>query len=179
LLDFMEIKRIVVGALQTNCYLLIDSGEAMVVDPGDEAEKIIGEIAKTGAAVKSIVNTHNHFDHIGANAELENRFGVKAKANLKEGDILDVGESRIRVVKTPGHAPEGICLFGDGFAIMGDTLFEDGFGRTDLAGGSSRDMAASLKKLDNLIPEGTAVYAGHGGIFTYRKGMALAWLDYL
>lgn len=175
----MEIKRIVVGQLQTNCYLLIDSGEAAVIDPGDEPQKIIDAIEKSGAKVKFIVNTHNHFDHIGANAELENKFGIKAKANLKEGDILDVGKSRMRVIKTPGHAPEGICLFGAGFAITGDTLFEDGFGRTDLAGGSNYDMAASLKRLDNLIPEGTAVYAGHGGIFTYRKGMALAWLDYL
>jgi len=175
----MEIKRVVVGVLQANCYLLIDGGELAVVDPGDEAEKITGEIAKTGAAVKFIVNTHNHFDHVGANTELENKFGIKAKANLKEGDVLAVGREKIKIVKTPGHTQDGICLFGDGFVISGDTLFEDGIGRTDLEGGSNGEMAASLKKLDDLIPDGATVYPGHGNIFKYKKEMALAWLDCL
>ncbi len=175
----MEIKRIVVGALQANCYLLIDGGELAVVDPGDEAEKITGEIAKTGAAMKFIVKTHDHFDHIGANAELENKFGIKAKANLKEGDILDVGGEKIKIAKTPGHTQDGICLFGDDFVITGDTLFEDGIGRTDLEGGSGGQMAASLEKLDALIPGGAAVYPGHGNAFTYKKGMALKYLQWI
>ena len=175
----MEIKKITVGALQTNCYLLIDSGEAMVVDPGDEARRIIDEIAKTGAAVKLIINTHNHFDHIGANVGLEEKFGIEAKGDFQEGDILKVGKSKLKIVKTPGHAPESVCLFGDGFVISGDTLFDGGIGRTDLPGGSGAQMAASLKKLDALIPDGAAVYPGHGDVFIYRKGMAREWLDYL
>jgi glyoxylase-like metal-dependent hydrolase (beta-lactamase superfamily II) len=175
----MDIKKIIVGQLQTNCYLLIDGGELAAVDPGDEAPRIIAEIGKTGAAVKYIINTHCHFDHIGANAALENEFGVKASANLKEGDVLAIGKSQVSVVKTPGHTPEGICLFGAGFVISGDTLFDGGIGRTDLAGGSNKEMAASLKKLDDLIPEGAMVYPGHGDIFTYEKGAALRWIRYL
>lgn len=175
----MEIKKIVVGQLETNCYLLTDSGELAVVDPGDEAQRLIGEIDKTGARVKLIVNTHNHFDHIGANGELEKKFGVKVAENLKEGNVLAVGESKLKIVETPGHSPESICLFGEGFVISGDTLFDNGIGRTDLPGGSDKDMARSLEKLDRLIPEGAAVYPGHGDIFMYKKGMALAWVEYL
>ena len=174
----MEIKKITVGALQTNCYLLIDDGEAVIVDPGDEAPRIIGEVVKTGARVKSIVNTHDHFDHTGANADLERAFGLKI-TKLKDGEVLAAGGSKLKIVRTPGHTPESVCLFGDGFVISGDTLFEDGFGRTDLDGGSNEKMAASLKKLDKLIPEGVTVYPGHGNIFKYAKGMTAEWLDYL
>jgi len=165
----MEIKKIVVGSLQTNCYLLASNGESAVIDPGDEAQKIIGEVAKIGAELKLIINTHNHFDHIGANAELEEEFRVPIRMNLKDGEILAVGGSELKVVQTPGHTPESVCLFGEEFVISGDTLFADGFGRTDLDGGSNEDMALSLKKLDGMIPEGTMVYPGHGDIFKYKK----------
>jgi len=175
----MEIKKIVVGQLRTNCYFLIDNGELAVVDPGDEAQKLIGEIAKTGALVKVIINTHNHFDHVGANDELEKKFKVPIRANLKDGETLAVGESELEVVQTAGHTPESVCLFGDGFVISGDTLFADGFGRVDFPGGSEKEMGESLKKIDRLIPEATMVYPGHGDIFKYRKGMALEWLNYL
>lgn len=167
------------GPLQTNCYLLIDGGEMAVIDPGDEAQKIIAEIVKTGAVVKYIINTHNHFDHTGANSDLENKFKVGIWANLNEGQKLTVGKSQLRVVKTPGHTPESFCLFGAGFVISGDTLFKDGFGRTDLEGGSNRDMAVSLEKLDRMISQNLMVYPGHGDIFRYRKEMVLEWVNYL
>ena len=188
----MEIKKITVGALQTNCYLLISGGEAVIVDPGDETQKIAAEVAKSGATVKFIINTHNHFDHIGANDELKRKFGAKllidgnddndeirADGLLKDDDAIKLGSESLKIAVTPGHTKGSICLFGDGFVISGDTLFEDGFGRTDLPGGSNEEMAVSLKKLDKLIPEGTMVYPGHGNVFKYRKGMAVAWLDYL
>ena len=188
----MEIKKITVGPLQTNCYLLIDGREMAVVDPGDEAGKIIGEVEKIGDKVKFIINTHNHFDHIGANRELKEKFGVKilvhksdangevlADGFLAEGDILNIGKASVKIVETPGHTLGSICLFGGGFVISGDTLFEEGFGRTDLAGGSNKDMGASLRKLDQLIPEGATVYPGHGNAYRYKKGAALAWLEYL
>ncbi len=175
----MEIKRIAVGILQANCYLLVDGGEAAVIDPGDEPQKIIDAIEKSGAKVKFIANTHQHFDHIGANAAIAEKFGVEVMANLKDGDILAIGKLKLKVVETSGHTPDGICLAENGFVISGDTLFEDGIGRTDLEGGSDAQMAASLKKLDALIPDGAAVYPGHGDVFIYRKGMAREWLDYL
>ncbi len=175
----MIIEKIAVGILQANCYLLIDDNELAVVDPGDEARKIISEIEKTGAEVKFIINTHDHFDHIGANDQIAQKFGVKVLSELKEGDILTVGKSKLEVVKTPGHTPGGICLIGENFAISGDTLFEGNIGRTDLEGGSDRDMSASLKVIDKLISGGATVYPGHGESFQYKKGMALEFIDYL
>ena len=179
LLFFMKIEKIVVGMLRANCYLLVDGGEAAVIDPGDEPQKIIDAIEKSGAKLKFIANTHRHFDHIGANAAIAEKFGVEVMANLKDGDILAIGKLKLKVVETSGHTPDGICLAENGFVISGDTLFEDGIGRTDLEGGSDAQMAASLKKLDALIPDGAAVYPGHGDVFIYRKGMAREWLDYL
>jgi len=175
----MDIKRIIVGPLQTNCYLLVDSGELAVIDPGDNAAIIEKEILALAAKVKFIINTHNHFDHTGANTELKNKFGVKIVKNLKEGEILAVGNLKLKVVQTPGHTKNSICLLGGEFLFSGDTLFRDGIGRTDLEGGSDKDMAESLRKLDELTPQGFTVYPGHGDIFIYKKGMALMWLEYL
>lgn len=163
------------------------------VDPGDEAEKIAGEIDKTGAVCKFIINTHCHFDHIGADRFLKDKYGVPVmigeneKGNLdfvpdgylSAGKVLKIGNSALKIIITPGHTKGGICLFGQGVVFSGDTIFDGNIGRTDLAGGSSVQMAASLKKLDGLIPDGATVYPGHGDIFKYKKGMALAWLNYL
>ena len=189
----MEIKKITVGALQTNCYLVIDGGELAVVDPGDEAQKIADEIEKTGAVCKLIINTHGHFDHIGANRFLKDKYEVPAMAGenekgdldfvpdeyLKDGRTLKIGNSTLKIIATPGHTEGGICLFGKEVVFSGDTIFDGNIGRTDLAGGSNVQMAASLKELDGLIPDGATVYPGHGDIFKYKKGMALEWLDYL
>ncbi len=175
----MQINRLIVGLLQTNCYMLVDGGELAVIDPGSEAKKISKEIVKTGAKPKFIINTHGHADHTGANRELANEFAVKIISDLKENDILTIGKEKIIIVETPGHTSDGICLFGNGFVFSGDTIFADSIGRTDLESGSDSDMAASLEKLDKLIPEGTIVYPGHGDVFKYRKGMARAWLEYL
>lgn len=175
----MIIEKIVVGALRANCYLLIDGGEAAVIDPGDEARKIIDAIEKSGAKVKFVANTHCHFDHIGANDAVAEKFGAAVLADLNEEDILAVGKSKLKIVKTPGHTPDGVCFFGDDFVISGDTLFEDGIGRTDLPGGSDEQMISSLKKLDALIGDGMMVYPGHGDLFKYKKGAALRYLSYL
>lgn len=175
----MTIEKIAVGMLQANCYLLIDGEEAAVIDPGDDPQKIIDAIEKNGVKVKFVANTHRHFDHIGANAAIAGKFGVEILANLNDGDILAIGKSKLKVIKTPGHTPDGVCLAGDGFVISGDTLFEDGIGRTDLDGGSDEQMAASLKKLDALIADGATVYPGHGDAFTYKKGMALEYLRWI
>ena len=164
--------------LRANCYLLVDGGEAAVIDPGDEPRKIIDAIEKSGAKLKFIANTHRHFDHIGANAAVAEKFGVEVLANLNDGDILAIGKSKLKVVKTPGHTPDGVCFFGDGFVVSGDTLFEDGIGRTDLEGGSNGQMAASLKKLDALIPDGVIVHPGHGNAFIYKKGISLKYLQW-
>ena len=161
----MEIKTIKVGDLETNCYLLDSDKELIVIDPGDEAAKILEEIEKTGAKVKHIINTHHHFDHVLANKELTEKTGAKISAGLKEGDEIKIGRAVLRVIQTPGHAEESICLLGDKFIFTGDTLFKDGCGRTDLPGSSEEKMEESLKKLAKLLKPGMMVYPGHGSAF--------------
>jgi hydroxyacylglutathione hydrolase len=84
---------------------------------------------------------------------------------LKEGDEIKIGEDILKVLHTPGHTPGGISLLGDGFILTGDTLFKDGYGRTDLEGGSEKDLTDSLDRLSNLLKPGMMIYPGHGEPF--------------
>lgn len=167
----MEIKRLIVGALETNCYLLISQGELLIIDPGGEAEKILKEIEKTKAKPKYIINTHSHFDHISANKKVKEVSGAQILSNLKEGDKIKIGlgksPSILKVISTPGHTKDSICLLGKSFIFTGDTLFKDGYGRTDLPGGSQKELEESLRKLAKLLKPGMMVYPGHGEIFQY------------
>ena len=161
----MEIKTVKVGMLQTNCYLLVSEKELLVIDPGAEADRILEEIKKIAAKAKYIINTHNHFDHISANKEVKEKTGAEILVGLKEGDEIKIGKAFLKVLHTPGHAEESICLLGDDFIFTGDTLFKDGFGRTDLAGGSEEKMKESLERLSKLLKPGMMVYPGHGSAF--------------
>ena len=178
----MNIKFLVVGPLLTNCYLLFSKEEFLIIDPGGDAWKILDEIKKTKAVLKCIVNTHGHPDHILANEKIKEETGAKilihqaekdfidfaADNFLNDGDEIKVGDSILKVLHTPGHTKGSICLIGDSFAFSGDTLFEDGYGRTDLPGGSSKDLEKSVKKLSKILKPGTLVYPGHGEIFNYK-----------
>lgn len=162
----MEIKRLIVGPLQTNCYLLISEGEMVVVDPGGDSDKILEEIKKTSLVPKYIINTHNHFDHIGGNEDIQRETGAEI-LKLKEGDEIKIGNEILKVINTPGHSKDSICLLGEGFALVGDVIFPDGYGRTDLAGGSEEEMQKSLKRLSKILKPRTRIYPGHGEIFEY------------
>lgn len=186
-LKCMEIKKLVVGEIRTNCFLLCCGGELAVIDPGGDAKKILDEASKMAAKPKFIINTHYHLDHTLANNEMREKLDVPvlihenekkfvdfhADRFFKDGDVLQIGDCPLKVVSTPGHTKGSVCLFAPDFVISGDTIFEEGIGRMDLPGGSMEDMERSLKKLDGMIPEGTTIYPGHGNIFKYRKGMAL------
>jgi len=89
----MEIKRLIVGALETNCYLLISDSELGIIDPGGEAKKILKEIEKTKAKLKYIINTHNHPDHTAANEKIKKETGVQILTNLKNGDEIKMVEN--------------------------------------------------------------------------------------
>ena len=168
----MKIKVIKVGSLQTNCYIVIDeaSNQAIVIDPGDEAVKIIPEI--NGLTVSSIVITHGHPDHFGALDEIKKITGAKLLAHpadhwfykperaLNDGDIISCGNINLTVIATPGHSQGGICLFTPGYLFSGDTLFYHTYGRTDLPSSSEEAMLTSLAKLARL-PDETIVYPGH------------------
>ncbi|MFA5742773.1 MAG: MBL fold metallo-hydrolase [Candidatus Paceibacterota bacterium] len=175
----MEIKQIIVGKLQTNCYLFISQKEMVVIDPGGEPRKILAEIEKTGAAVKYIINTHYHFDHMLANKEIEEATGAKVLIHedekkfiafepdhfLKEGERIKIGAENLEVIHTPGHSQGSICLLGNGFMFSGDTLFDGSYGRVDFPGGSAEDIAKSLEKLAKMITPEMKVYPGHGQVF--------------
>ena len=175
----MEIKRLIVGELETNCYLLISENELGIIDPGGEADKILKEIEKAKVKPKYIINTHCQPDHILANEKIKKATGAKiliheaekdfinfeADRFLEDGDEIKIGESVLKVLHTPGHTQGSICLLDEDFVFTGDTLFKDGCGRTDLPGSSQKDMENSLEKLSKLLKPGTIVYPGHGEIF--------------
>ena len=162
----MEIKRIIVGMLKTNCYLLYNKEGIIVVDPGDDGEKIMQEIGKLNFPVKYIINTHSHFDHVMANKYIEKETGESVFNNLKERDVLKLGEESLEVIYAPGHTKDSICLIGKYFLIGGDVLFKGGYGRTDLPGGSGKEMKETLERLKKEVPSDYQVYPGHGESFS-------------
>lgn len=162
----MQIKRLIVGPIETNCYLMVSEDEMVIVDPGGSPDMILDEIKKIGINPKYIINTHSHFDHTLANKEIIKETEAEI-LDLKEGDEVKIGDDVLKIISTPGHSKDSICLLGKEFALTGDTLFKDGYGRTDLEGGSEKEMQASLKRLSEIIKPGTKIYPGHGEIFDY------------
>ena len=182
----MQVKVLQVGPIGTNCYLLEDEKAhvAAVIDPGDEAGRILQVIKDDGVDVKYILLTHGHYDHTTAVPELHQALPQaeiyihKADANgagsrlfplagqipdLKfydEGDALTLGELTIQVLHTPGHSKGSVTLKVGDVLFCGDTLFAGSRGRTDLAGGSYDEIMASLKKLGEL-PGDCHVCPGH------------------
>jgi glyoxylase-like metal-dependent hydrolase (beta-lactamase superfamily II) len=175
----MKIERLVVGPIETNCYLLEDSGELGLIDPGDEAEKIIEKIKDSKAKLKKIILTHTHPDHVEALESVQSKLGgevlvhteeegeisVKNKKALVEGDIIKIGKSELKVIHTPGHTPGSFCLLAEYKIFTGDTLFLNGCGRTDLPGGDWQALEKSLVRLEQIIKPGFEVLPGHGETF--------------
>jgi glyoxylase-like metal-dependent hydrolase (beta-lactamase superfamily II) len=173
----MEIKRLILGPLFTNCYILTSGKEAAVIDPGGESKKILEEIKNH--ELKYVILTHYHLDHIFSAPKLKEEteakilihinekdsLKIEADEFLEEGNEIKIGNESLKVILTPGHTKGGISLLGKDFIFTGDTLFKDGYGRTDLPGGSPEEMEKSLKKLSGLMKPGMKIYPGHGDIF--------------
>ena len=144
--------------------------EAAVVDPSFNSEAIIQLTRKYGLNIKFVINTHCHYDHIEGNETIKSVFRSKIVAHklskaekdieVIEGDKLMIGGIIMKVIHTPGHSPDSICLLVDRKLITGDTLFVKGCGRTDLPGGSHKDLKSSLLRLMNLNDD-IEVYPGH------------------
>ena len=154
----MNIKRIVVGYLNTNCYILENELECIIIDPGSDINKIKAEITKK---VVGILITHNHFDHVGALEDLEKLYGVVHSDyyNLKEG--LNTISSFSFIVKyNLGHTMDSISYIFNDNMFSGDFLFEDGIGRCDL-GGDFELMKNSIKEIlkSNINYK---LFPGHG-----------------
>ncbi len=193
----MKVITTIVGALQTNCYLLVDEETklAALIDPGDEAERLLALIKDEGVTLKYILLTHGHRDHTLAapavkaalpEAEVyigrgdEHSTGIYHYPmadhipDLKfygEGDTLTLGSLTIRVLATPGHTLGGVTLLVGGAMFAGDTLFAGSMGRTDLPGGNDAQMFSSLRRLGQLEDDYT-VYPGHMGATTLAREKA-------
>jgi glyoxylase-like metal-dependent hydrolase (beta-lactamase superfamily II) len=154
-------------------YVIADevSREAAVVDPDFNANAIIQLLKNHGLNLKYVINTHNHIDHTAGNEYIRSSLGAKIVAHrlskvdkdisVVDGDIIEVGKISIKVIHTPGHSPDGICLLVDGKMLTGDTLFVGECGRTDLHGGNSEELYHSLFDKLLKLDDDVEVYPGH------------------
>ncbi len=168
----------------------IDSLECAIIDPGAEPEKIIGRIRAGRLKPKMILLTHGHFDHFGAASDLKEKFKIPLMMDkddlqtidqsiefaphfgiysskcypdelLKDGDIIRAGKYALKVMETPGHTPGGLSFLADNEIFVGDTLFKNGIGRTDLPGGDAALLKKSLLKIIRL-DDSLKILSGHG-----------------
>ena len=186
---------ITVGMFEENCYLYAcpTTREAVIIDPGDEAERILARIQELQLIPKYILNTHGHIDHICAidavsavypvplaihdadtymytDERAARNFGrraplVKRKPDilLKEGDVISFGTLKLEVLYTPGHTQGGVCFVGRPYCVFsGDTLFHRSIGRTDLPGGNTQQILASIRTKLYPLAEDLTVFPGHG-----------------
>lgn len=165
--------------------------EGLIIDPGAEGKRIIKRIADLRLKIKYIINTHGHIDHIGANSEVKAAFQAPLLVHaadaplyrspqagmsffmgsgkvlppdylLKDNEQLQVGTLAVKVLETPGHTPGGISLEIAEALFTGDTLFAGSIGRTDLPGGSYRQIIGSIKSKLLVYPDSTEIFPGHG-----------------
>lgn len=186
----ITIERIIVGEIQTNCYVVTcrETGECFIIDPGDEYERIAAVVTKRKVKPSFVVNTHGHADHIKEDGKfnlpvyihrldaeclrdpeknLSAFLGIPVVVDvepslLEEGDTVRIGNVSFEVLHTPGHSPGSICLKNGKILFTGDTLFCGGYGRTDLPGGSEGQLFDSIRRKLMILPEDTVIYPGHG-----------------
>lgn len=188
----MNVERLILGDLDTNCWLVSDGagGPLVVIDPAGDAEELLATVGDRPVA--AIVLTHGHFDHLGAASALRERTGAPLLVHeadaasvtdpattggeifgyrmstaapervLRDGDTVEAGELSLRVIHTPGHTPGGICLLAEGELFAGDTLFAGSVGRTDFPGGDHAALVRSIAERLSALPDDTRVHPGHG-----------------
>ncbi|NLN93911.1 MAG: MBL fold metallo-hydrolase [Candidatus Hydrogenedens sp.] len=186
----MELLTFPVTLFETNCYVLRHNGQALVIDPGEATPALLKSLEDH--EVTLIVNTHCHCDHSGGNQALKNAtgaplachdadlpllqtiseqgrmFGVSFPPSpdpdrfLNHGDRIALGDTEFEVRHTPGHSPGHIVLVAPGIALVGDVLFSGSIGRTDLPGGSMKQLMNSIHTQLMTLPDDTKVYSGHG-----------------
>jgi len=207
----MKVTCLAVGPVSANCYICGCelTREAVMVDPGAEAERLLAELAKQRLHLRRIILTHFHFDHIMAAEEVRAQTGalisihrndslfladppalfrmlapimvagIQADTLLDDQDSIQFGQQEFTVLATPGHSPGGISLWNqqDGLVLTGDSLFQDGIGRTDFLGCDEALLLSSIRQRLFVLPETTVVYPGHGPSTTIgREKRQNPWL---
>ena len=190
----MIIKTLPVGPIMANCFIVgcQETMQAAIIDPGDEAEKILQSVNDSNLEVKTIINTHGHFDHVSANKGIHAatnapilihaldapmlehisasaaNWGLSAENSpvpertLNDGDTIVFGRITLKVLHTPGHTPGGVSLFAEGHVFVGDTLFAGSIGRTDFPGGDFATLKSSIQDKLFTLGDDVRVYTGHG-----------------
>jgi hydroxyacylglutathione hydrolase len=188
----MILKQFEVSGMAVFAYLLGEEGggTGLVIDPADDADRILAAAEQNGIKIRYILNTHGHVDHVMGNEEMKRKTGAEilihemdapsltkipkamlamfggrpsppADRLLKDGEVIQVGSLALKVLHTPGHSPGGICIHADGRVFTGDTLFVGGVGRADLPGGSWPVMLHSIQTKLLTLPDETVVLPGH------------------
>ncbi|HEX7299371.1 MAG TPA: MBL fold metallo-hydrolase [Solirubrobacteraceae bacterium] len=199
----VDVRMFTVGAIQENCYLVRREGSdrALLVDPGDEAPRLLRAMDELSVDPDAILLTHTHFDHIGAVAPvaratgapvycpraelgaLENpgaftppMFGAiegwEAEHALDGGERLELAGFDVEVIATPGHSPGHVTFAFDGALFSGDVLFQGSVGRTDLPGADHATLMASIATLLERFDDDTKVHPGHMGLTTLGRERA-------
>lgn len=183
----MQIKKLVLGAYEENCYIVVDEDtkEALIIDPGDEGEALVAYVKDLHVKLQGILLTHGHVDHVGAVDHVKEAFQVpayisekdmkyilqrktafgpvgKVETFLKEGDAFTFAGKPVTIIETPGHSKGSLSFLIEGVLFSGDVLFQNSVGRTDLPGGSMEELLHSIKEKLFRLPEETRVMPGHG-----------------
>ena len=196
-----DVRSFTVGAVQENSYIVRadpQATSAVIVDPGDEAERLLMGARALGVEIEAILLTHCHFDHIGAVAPVAAATGApvycpviekpvlsdvmrwvppgfgpfesyEADHTLAGGERLSLAGMDIEVIFTPGHSPGHLTYAFDGALLSGDVLFQGSVGRVDLPGGDWATLEGSIEGLLRSHPAETIVYPGHMGITTLAR----------
>lgn len=188
----MILRKFVVGEMGNNNYLLVDNGEAVLVDCTGLIPELDSVLKELNADLKAILLTHAHFDHIGGIVKLQAKHDCKVYLHeddkktldttndfmhavgmppmeipnvdvwLKDGDKVKVGSEELEVIHMPGHTPGGVGYKIGNMLFSGDTIFMSSVGRTDLPGGDSDTLINTIKNKVFTLDDNTIIYPGHG-----------------
>jgi hydroxyacylglutathione hydrolase len=199
----MDVRMFTVGPLQENCFVVRPQGgdRAVLVDPGDEADRILSALDELTVSPEAILLTHTHFDHIGAVAPIARATGApvycpadeiavlrdpsafyppmfgpiqgwEAEYAVAGGDRLQLAGLDIEVISTPGHSPDHVTYAVEGALFSGDVLFQGSIGRTDLPGADHGTLMRSIATLLERFGDDTRVHPGHMGLTTLGRERA-------
>jgi len=178
----MNIEKLTVGILETNCYILKGEKKGIIIDPGEEPNRILEAVSDL--QIDLILLTHNHFDHIRALPAVLEATSAKvaihpldgiaeADIELKDGVKIPFDGKEIWVLHTPGHTPGSCCFLLGENLFSGDTLFSGGWGNTSFSGGSEKAIFRSIREKLMSLPDQTTVYPGHGESTTIGEERSL------